>query len=369
MKLNTAINRIGVSSACHRMREMGIAMFCLTFFLFFSENIAHAQQEPQFTKYMFNTLAYNPGYAGSRGYMSIVALHRDQWLGWGNGAENDGRPVTQTFSIHSPVNKTVGLGLNLVNDEAGAHHSTFIDLSYAYRINFGQGTLSLGLQAGAMSYKADWSKLKFKDAQEIDNAFNQGNPSKVLPDFGAGLFFYTEKFYTGLSLPHLAQLNLREVSAAERVEIRKWARNYRHSYLTAGGVVPLNGETVVFRPSILIKTVGFFPEFFKKGNLVREIGSPTVFDVDASFLFSKKLWLGASFRSAFAAIVEQDGKTSSYDSVDFWAAFLMKNGFRIGFAYDYSLNEISNYSNGSIEIMLGYDFYREVEKINSPRYF
>ncbi|MEZ4955667.1 MAG: type IX secretion system membrane protein PorP/SprF [Saprospiraceae bacterium] len=108
MKLNTAINRIGVSSACHRMREMGIAMFCLTFFLFFSENIAHAQQEPQFTKYMFNTLAYNPGYAGSRGYMSIVALHRDQWLGWGNGAENDGRPVTRPFPFIRPSTKRSG---------------------------------------------------------------------------------------------------------------------------------------------------------------------------------------------------------------------------------------------------------------------
>ncbi len=318
---------------------------------------------------MFNTLTYNPGYAGSRGYMSIVALHRDQWLGWGDGANSDGRPVTQTFSIHSPVNKSVGVGLNLVNDQAGAHHNTFLNVSYAYRINFGKATLSLGLQAGAMSYKADWSRLDFKDARAIDNAFNQGNPSKVLPDFGAGIFLYSEKFYAGASLPHLAQFNLREVSEAEQEVIRKWARNYRHFYLTTGGVFPINGESLVFRPSLLIKTVGFFPEFFKKGNLVREIGSPTSFDVDASFLFQKKLWLGVSFRSAFAAFVEQNGRKSSYDSVDVWAAFLLENGIRIGFAYDYSLNEISNYSDGSFEVMLGYDFYREVEKVNSPRYF
>ena len=339
--------------------------FCLLTFL----NQAQAQQEPQFTKYMFNTLSYNPGYAGSRGYMSIVALHRDQWFGWGNGAESDGRPVTQTFSVHSPINKAVGLGLNITNDKAGAHQKTYGDISYAYRINFGKGTLSVALQAGAMSWKASWDELNFKDPQIIDNAFNKGNPSDVMPDFGAGLFFYTEKFYAGASLPHLAQFSLRKISEEERETIRKWARNYRHFYLTAGGAIPLKGESLVFKPSFLIKSVGFFPEFFKQGNLVREIGSPTTFDIDASFLFRKKLWLGTSFRSAFAAFNSQDGKTSSFDSADIWASFLLDNGLRIGFAYDYPLNEIANYYNGAFEIMLGYDLYKEVDKVNSPRYF
>ncbi len=369
MHSNTAIIQWDFAPTPSSMWKAGIKLLCLSFFLFFFGETSTAQQEPQFTKYMFNTLSYNPGYAGSRNYMSIVALHRDQWFGWGEGADNDGRPVTQTFSIHSPINKAVGLGLNLSNDKAGAHQTTFLNVSYAYRISFGKGTLSVGLQAGALNWKADWSQLDFKDAQVIDNAFNKGNPSELMPDFGAGLFFYTEKFYAGASLPHLAQFSLREVSKEERQTIRKWARNYRHFYLTVGGAVPLKGESLVFRPSFLIKTVGFFPEFFKKGNLVREIGAPTSFDVDASFLFNKKLWLGASLRSAFAAFAKQNGKTSSFDSADIWATFLLENGIRIGFAYDYPLNEIANYSNGSFEIMLGYDFYREVEKVNSPRYF
>ena len=369
MNSNTAIIQLGVVPTLSYMGWVRVKLLCLSFLFFLIQTTSSAQQEPQFTKYMFNTLTYNPGYAGSRGYMSIVALHRDQWFGWGNGADSDGRPVTQTFSVHSPINKTIGLGLNVSNDKAGVHQTTFINFSYAYRISFGKGTLSVGLQAGALSWKADWDKLDFKDAQVTDNAFNQGNPSELLPDFGTGLFFYTEKFYAGASLPHLAQFTLREVSQEEKESIRKWARNYRHFYMTAGGAIPLKGESLVFRPSFLIKTVGFFPEFFKKGNLVREIGAPTSFDVDASFLFNKKLWLGASFRSAFAAFVEQNGKTSSYDSADIWATFLFENGMRIGFAYDYPLNEIANYSNGSFEIMLGYDFYREVEKVNSPRYF
>ncbi len=358
------------ASKCHTIfTRATFPISCLILFFFVFIQKSHAQQEPQFTKYMFNTLSYNPGYAGSRGYMSIVAVHRDQWSGWSDAADSDGRPRTQSFSIHSPVNKGVGLGLNLLNDQIGAHKTTLLNISYAYRIQFGKSTLSLGLQAGAMNWRADWDQLNFKDAQALDNVFNQGNPSEILPDFGAGLFFYSERFYAGASLPHLAQFNLRDVSDAEKEIIRKWARNYRHFYLTAGGILPLKGESLVFRPSLLIKSVGFFPEFFKKGNLVREIGSPTIFDIDASFLFNKKLWLGASVRSAFAAIIEKEGRSSSFDSIDIWASFLFDKNIRVGFAYDYPLNEIANYSIGSFEIMLGYDFYREVEKLTTPRYF
>ena len=369
MRSNTAFHRMGIWPPLSLVGEIGMYLLCLSFLLFLSPSPSYAQQEPQFTKYMFNTLSYNPAYAGSRDYMSIVALHRDQWFGWGNGAESDGRPVTQTFSIHSPVNKAVGLGLNLVNDKTGSRQTTVVNFSYAYRISFGNGTLSLGMQAGAMSWSADWSDLDFKDAQILDNAFNQGNPSDIMPDFGAGIFFYTKRFYAGASIPHLAQFSLRDVSQEERETIRKWARNYRHTYLTVGTAIPIKGESLVFRPSFLIKTVGFFPEFFKQGDLVREIGSPTTFDIDASFLLQKKLWLGTSFRSAFAALIEQNDRASSHDSADIWVSFLLDNGFRIGFAYDFPLNEIRHYSNGSFEIMLGYDFYKEVEKINSPRYF
>lgn len=340
----------------------------LSFFFSFI-SFTQAQQEPQFTNYMFNTLVYNPGYAGSQDYLSAVVLHRDQWFGWGSGNGYDGRPLTQTFSLHSPVDKRVALGVNLVRDRIGARQTTFVNAIYAYRIAFGKGTLSLGLQAGAMNWKADWDQLDFKDARELDFAFDGTDPSETMPDIGAGLFFYTEKFYAGASLPHLAQFQFREIDDEERDFIRKWARQYRHFYLTAGGALPVNGDRLVFKPSILIKSVGFFPEFFKQGSLVREIGAPSTFDLDASLLFQKKFWLGLSFRSAFAGIIDQDGKSSSLSSFDVWTSFLLENGFRIGFAYDYPLTELSNYSNGSFEIMLGYEMYREVEKVNHPRYF
>lgn len=346
------------------------AAFLLSLLFHFNITPSTAQQEPQFTNYMFNTLVYNPGYAGSREYLSAVVLHRDQWFGWGGGADSDGRPVTQTFSVHSPVKKSVGLGINFVRDQIGARQTTFVNAIYAYRIKFGKGTLSMGIQAGAMSWSANWSELDFKDARELDFAFQGTDPSQTIPDIGAGVFFYNEKFYAGASLPHLAQFQLRSLQAEEKDFIRKWARQYRHFYFTGGGVIPLGSDNLLFKPSFLIKTVGFFPEFFKNGDLVREIGAPSTFDIDASVLFQKKFWLGLSFRSAFAAIIEQNGgATSSYDSVDLWTNFLFDNGFRIGFAFDYPLSEIQNYTTGSFEIMLGYDLFREVEKVNHPRYF
>ncbi len=334
-------------------------------------NPLQAQQEPQFTQYMFNSLVYNPGYAGSKGYMSAVALYRDQWFGWGNGGSYDGRPVTQTFSIHSPVNKRIALGVNLVHDRIGAHKSTLANINYAYRVPFGNGIMSIGLLAGAMNWRADWDELDFKDARELDAAFDGKNPNVWLPDFGAGLYYASSKFYAGVSVPHLVHFDLREVTASEQESIRKWAGTYRHFYLTMGGAVPLDNGEIIFKPSILIKSVGFFNEFFKQGNIVREVGAPTSFDLDASLLFWEKFWVGASFRSAFAAFTENStsAKRSSYDSFDIWTSFLMKNGLRIGLAYDYPLTEIKTYTSGSFEVMLGYDFYKSVERVNSPRYF
>ena len=337
---------------------------------------AQAQQEPQFTHYMFNTLVYNPGYAGSRGYLSAVAIYRDQWFGKSTDGGYDGRPVTQTFSLHSPINKKVGLGLNVVNDRIGARQTTLANAVYAYRIGFGKGILSVGLQGGLMNWRADWDQLDFKDARELDSAFDGANPSLWLPDFGAGLFYYTDRFYAGFSIPHLVHFDLRKLSTEEEDVIRKWAKTYRHFYFTSGGAIPLKGESLVFKPSFLLKSVGFFNEFFKQGRLVREIGAPTTFDLDLSLLFNQKFWLGTSFRSAFAAFTEQPGsvnnpnpKHSSYDSFDIWASFYMKNGLRLGMSYDYPLGKIQPATYGSFELMLGYDFFKNVDKVNSPRYF
>ena len=138
-----------------------------------------------------------------------------------------------------------------------------------------------------------------------------------------------------------------------------------HYYYFVGTAIPLNGPALVFKPSMLIKNVGWDKRATKL-DAFRDIGAPNEFDIDLSLLFQETLWVGASFRSSWAKLI--DGK-SSYDSADIWISLLMKNGFRIGAAYDYPLTELSNVTTGAFEIMVGYEFNFREKRIVTPRYF
>ncbi len=331
-------------------RILTLAVFS---FLFCSETIS--QQDPMFTKYMFNSLAYNPAYAGSNGHMAIALLYRKQW--W----NIPGGPSTQSFTIHSPLkNDRVGLGFGFVHDVIGPTRSIDANISYAYHLPLGKAKLSIALQGGAMNWRADWSDLLIETP--TDDAFSEPEPNYWLPNFGAGLYFYTKKFYIGFASPKLIEYDLRK----ENLNTVQWAKQHRHYYLSAGAAMPLNGEALVFKPSILVKNVGLFSGF-NKNEVFQNFGSPTEFDIDLSLMFQQTLWIGVSFRSAIEAFT--GGGTSSYDSADIWAAFYLTNGLRIGVAYDYPLNEIKQTSQGSFEIMLGYEFNYITKQAATPRYF
>ncbi|MCP3933461.1 MAG: type IX secretion system membrane protein PorP/SprF, partial [Bacteroidetes bacterium] len=307
----------------------------------------------------------NPAYAGSKEYLSMDLLYRDQWLNWGNryGSNNDlGAPITQTLSIHGPWKERVGLGMNLVNDVIGARNTTSLNFSYAYRIDFGVGKLAIGLQGGMIYWRAKWDNLRFKDAREIDEAFDNGNPSMWIPSVGAGAYYHSDYFYVGVSVPNLINFKLRDA----KQQVTRIAQLYRHFYFTAGGAIPLNGDDLVFKPSLLIKAVGFLGDFTGSGANLNDLGAPTEFDIDLSLFFLQKIWFGASFRSSFEAII--NGK-STVDSADIWMAYYLKNGLRIGMAYDYPLTPIRTMSPGSLEVLLGYDFNYRMERMSTPRYF
>ncbi|NNF21133.1 MAG: PorP/SprF family type IX secretion system membrane protein, partial [Saprospiraceae bacterium] len=160
--------------------------------LLFLAVYSHAQQDPMFTKYMFNSLVFNPAYAGSKDHMTLGLLHRTQWFGI------DGGPNTQSFTIHTPLPKErVGVGFSAINDVVGPTRTMQANLAYAYRIPMGPGKLSVGLQAGVTNWSADWTKLTLVDP--TDPAFAEINPSKWLPNFGVGLYYYTNRFYVGAS--------------------------------------------------------------------------------------------------------------------------------------------------------------------------
>lgn len=317
---------------------------------------SYGQQDAMFTKYMFNTLTYNPGYAGAKDHLALGLIHRTQW--WGI----DGAPQTQSFTIHTPMkNERVGIGLNAVNDKIGPTNSLSANISYAYRIPIGKGKLSIGLQGGVTNWRADWSELTLQSGQGVDDAYAETEPNYWLPNFGAGVYYYTKKFYMGLGVPHLIEYDLRK---DENINTSLWAKQYRHYFFSTGAAIPLNGEMLVFKPSILVKNVGLLSNF-NKDDAFQDFGAPTEFDVDLSLLFYQTLWVGASFRSAIEAFDD----TSSFDSVDIWASYNLANGLRIGAAYDYTLTKLQGPAQGSFEVMLGYEFDYKTKQLVTPRYF
>ncbi len=328
------------------------------FLLFVGSFTANAQQEPMYTKYMFNSMVTNPGYAGSLEYMSARVLHRQQWIGI------DGGPLSQTMTIHTPFKKRVGLGLSVGNDKIGSTGSTMVNGVYAYKVPFGSGNLAIGLQAGVMNWRSDFSDLVYRDDPSQDEVFSDMGYSLWLPNFGAGLYYSNPKFYLGFSVPRLIGFDLREQTSITSDE---WARTYRHYYFTAGGIIPLKGKQVMFKPSILVKTVGLLGDFSSNVRDPQKVGAPAEFDIDLSFLFYEAFWIGASFRSAFAA--SQFGGLSSFDSADIWASYNLSNGIRVGLSYDYTLSKLNDFSKGTYEVMLGYDFVYNSKRVITPRYF
>ncbi len=327
-------------------------IFTLLTLILFIGYQANAQQDPMFTKYMFNSLVYNPAYAGAKDHLAIGLLHRTQW--WGI----DGAPHTQSFTIHSPLkNERVGVGLSAVNDIIGPTRTTGANLSYAYRIPFGKAKLAIGLQGGVTNWRADWTKLNIQ--QGGDEAFQDQSPSKWIPNFGAGLYFYTDRFYIGAGVPQMLEYDLRDEAQTEI-----YAKTYRHYFFSAGVAIPLKGDDLVFKPSILVKNVGLLSNL-SKTDAFQNIGAPTEFDVDLSLLFFQQFWVGASFRSAIEAFDD----TSSFDSIDAWISYMMMNGLRIGLAYDYTLTKLQQPAKGSFEVMLGYEFNYKTKKAVTPRYF
>jgi len=327
----------------------------------------YGQQDAMFTKYMFNSLNFNPGYAGSTDYLSMVALHRDHWYGI------DGGPVTQSITAHMPVGDKIGVGFALNNDVIGVTASSTANLSYAYKIPFGDGILSLGLQAGLRNFRTNWERLDFKDARLNDEAFDNELVNSWMPNFGAGAYYYTDKFYLGFSIPHLIDYDLRSSDLDSPDLNQRIAKYYRHYFFHAGMAIPIKGNAIIFKPSMLFKSVNLFGEFSSKKNLQNSVATPNEIDVDMSFYFYELLWVGAAFRTSvetfFSSGVGGNSFDSSIGSADVWMALTLKNGMRVGLSYDYPLTKISAIAKGSFELMMGYDFNFQTKNTATPRYF
>ncbi len=289
---------------------------------------ARAQFEPQFTQYMFNEMFINPAYAGSRDHMAMTALYRNQWVGI------EGSPKTQTFSAHTPLrNEKIGLGLSILHEEIGVTQDFSAFGTYAYRIPMQKGFFSMALSGGIIHHQEQLLELKTQD--QGDQSF-MGTPRLTVPNMGFGTFLSTRNYYVGLSIPRMLQ---NKVDAATGKAENKINVPYWHYYLMGGYVFTLN-ESIKLKPTCMVKAVS---------------GAPVVADFGAHVLLSEVLWLGGSYRTS-----------------DSWAAIIqiqMNKQMRLGYSYDYTLTELNQFTSGTHEITLGFDFSFDKNKVVTPRYF
>jgi type IX secretion system PorP/SprF family membrane protein len=303
-----------------------------------------AQQDHMFSQYMFNMMAMNPAYAGSRDVLSMTALYRNQWGGI------EGAPQTTTFTIDMPVNRErIGLGLQLFNDRIGEYSTTGAYASYAFRIKEGsRSTLGLGIQAGASSFQADLSKVVTDRGD--DPAFAQ-NISKILPNFGTGIYLSNDKSYIGVSVPQLIKNRLTDYSYG----LQK-ATQRRHAYAVAGFVVRLS-PVLKLKPSTLVKYVE---------------GAPLGIDGNLNLWIADRISIGTSYRrnqfNTYESALEK-GEVYNQDAIVGIVEVQLSDQLRLGYAYDQMLNRLKTFKLPSHEIMIRYELGFGKNKILTPRYF
>ncbi|MFI5151395.1 MAG: type IX secretion system membrane protein PorP/SprF [Bacteroidia bacterium] len=305
--------------------------FCTALLLIFLNVSVSAQQDPQYSMYMFNQIGVNPAYAGTVDALSSVFFYRNQWTGM------EGSPVTEVFNIHTPIrSERMGVGLQFVEDKLGPTRTTSVLATYSYKVKLRKGKLSFGLSGGLMDQVIDYSLIDYKD--KTDAFASLGSQGKAMPTFDFGIYYYTRSFYIGLSFTHINQpaYNGFVKDSASRTV---YGMIRKHNFITIGKVWVLN-DNLSFRPSLLLKTVN---------------GAPGSLDLDASFLVRKVLWLGLTLRSA--------------GSLAFIAQYTIQDRIRIGYAYDWNFAGIGVYAPASHELFLGYDLNIYKSKTLSTRYF
>ncbi len=296
-----------------------------SFVLVLTSMLNYAQQDAQFTQYMYNTITINPAYAGSRGALSIFALHRTQWVGL------DGAPVTNTFSMNTPLNESnLGLGISIVNDKIGPTQENTISADVSYSIHTSETfILSFGMKATANLFSLDVNKLNPVDNDPSLHDFN----NKFTPNIGAGIYLHSDKAYVGFSVPNFIETNRYNDN---EVAIFKEKINY---YLMGGYVFTISND-IQFKPAGLLKLVQ---------------GAPLQADISANFMFIEKLTIGIAYRwnAAMSGMV----------------GFQISEGLHIGYGYDLETTNLDRYNSGSHEVFLRYDLFKNNTRMTTPRFF
>lgn len=288
---------------------------------------AYTQQDALFSQYMFNKLLLNPAYAGSKEILAIDVLNRYQWVGI------EGAPRTITLGAHTALrNPHIGLGLHAYRDEIGPMVNQGLMATYAYRLIFTNSKLSFGLQAGFkhLAFLEERMRLQYPDY--VFSA--PENP--IIPDVNFGIYYYSDRYFAGLSSKQLLQ---NEYGISKVNGKNTYTRLLRHFYGLAGTAIPID-DGIIFRPSVLAKFVK---------------NAPLQADFNASVVFKELFWIGMSYRTEKALI--------------FLTEFRLSPKLRVGYSFDYYLNELQPHNKGSHEIRLGLDLELFQLRELTPRYF
>jgi type IX secretion system PorP/SprF family membrane protein len=301
-------------------------------FMIFS-TVIFAQQEAHFTHFMYNNLSINPAVAGSKGHPALLALYRKQWIGF------DGAPDNKLLSFHTPLGKRVGLGLTLASDKIGITNNWTGSMAYAYRIKIDDETnVQLGIQGSMKYFGLDFRNQQIRQNGDPSIVYNDTD-DKYLGNVGAGIYMNVKQMFFGASVPHFFPntIGVDQTTSFSAVEVP-------HFYVMAGALIPLPNDKIALRPSALAKVVK---------------NAPFDLDLNLSLVFNKTFIVGAGYRI---------GGNGIGDAVDFLIHYKINN-IGLGLSYDYTLSDLNDYSNGTIEAIVVYDFVKEQVNIANPRFF
>ncbi len=293
----------------------------------------HAQQDPHYTQYMYNMSVMNPAYAGSKESLSLGLLYRKQWV------EIEDAPTTATFFGHSPVGKNVGLGLSVISDKIGPVEENNIYGDFSYTLNLGgEHKLAFGIKTGLTLHKVGlYSEIGDGHVPDPDDPAFAENISNTYFNIGSGLFYYTDKYYVGFSVPNM--LKSKHLDLSVNGGEYEFGSETSHYFFTGGYVFDLN-ETIKFKPFFMLKSA---------------FSAPTSLDLSTNFLFNEKFEVGATYRLD--------------DSFGAMANYAVLPNLRIGYAYDHIVSDLKVTTPSSHEIILLWDVNFSKKVSSSPRFF
>ncbi|HPR33341.1 MAG TPA: type IX secretion system membrane protein PorP/SprF [Prolixibacteraceae bacterium] len=278
---------------------------------------AGAQQDPIYSQYMNNLMSVNPAYTGIRGVGNVTGVFRNQWVNL------KGAPTTASLTMSMPIDSLhMGLGFDFIHDYTLPFSTTGFFANYSYRIRASENTqISFGLKAGVNYFQASLDDL-FRYHPDDPYIIDYGDFNKVFFNAGVGVFWYSDRFYLGFSVPRLFENRYnREVDI-----VQANSREKQHYFLHGAYILPLS-ENISFKPGL---------------TTIMTSGAPITADFDFSFLFYRRFWFGLMYRIS--------------DALGAYAQFQVQDNLKVGFSYDYSHTRIREFQGGTFEILLRYDF-------------